>query len=286
MRKYADLLRVQQWYKNLVVFLALFFTNNLLNLDYLFETILGFVSLCLVSSSYYILNDIKDVEGDRLHPEKKNRPIASGKVTVFEAYATSLVLFASSVFIAYYLSPVFLFFVLALFISSTLYSVWLKRIAFIDIHVIAFNFLLRAVSGAFLISVPASAWLISTVFFLALVLALSKRRVELSLLGGNAIQHKAVYEVYSRDLLDRLMFLCAAILLVNYSLYTIEVHEGGAMMLTIPFATFIVFRYLYLSRENHVLARKTHLVFTDPQILASLFLWISVSFIILNLVGP
>lgn len=282
MNKYVRLLRVTQWYKNLVIFLAIFFTDNIFHLDLLFETFLGFVSLCLVSSSYYIINDIRDAENDRQHPEKKFRPIASGEISVGSAVVISAGLLASSLSFAVYLGFPFLLFPLLLFASTQAYSFGLKQIALVDIHVIALNFLIRAVSGAVLIGVESSPWLISTVFFLALLLAISKRRVELSLLGGDAVRHKKVYEVYTEKMLDYYLLLVAAILLLNYSLYTFMVHQGGAMMITIPFATFIVFRYMHLSESNHVAARKTQLLFTDKQILTAFILWVLTSFTILH----
>ncbi|HHQ44673.1 MAG TPA: decaprenyl-phosphate phosphoribosyltransferase [Candidatus Altiarchaeales archaeon] len=275
------LLRVEQWYKNLVVFLALFFTDNLLNLPLLERSIFGFISLCLMSSSYYILNDIEDRGKDKLHPEKKKRPIASGEVGVKTALAASAVCFLLSILTAYVLSIKFLIFPILLFISATLYNNGLKNVAFVDIHVIAVNFLIRAVGGAAAINVAASVWLVTSVFFLALLLALSKRRTELSLLGKDAVKHKEIYKIYSDKILDELILLVSAILLIAYSFYTFMAHPDGYMMLTIPFATFIVFRYLYLSAINHVAARKTQLLFTDAQILAAFILWLIASFIIL-----
>ena len=282
MHLYLRLLRVSQWYKNLVIFLALFFTDNLLNQALFTDTLLGLLSLCLVSSSYYIVNDLRDHESDRLHPEKKNRPIASGAVGVNTAVFVSAACLVGGLVLAYELSPGFALFPALLFASSLAYTLGLKDIAFIDIHMIALNFLLRAVSGAVLIDVAASPWLVSTVFFLALLLGVSKRRNELNLLGEKASGHKRVYEVYSERLLSKLLLIVAGVLLINYSLYTFMVHEGGAMMATIPFATFIVFRYLYLSDSNHEAARKTQLLFTDPQIAGALISWVAASFVIIH----
>jgi 4-hydroxybenzoate polyprenyltransferase len=285
MDRYFQLLRTRQWYKNLVVFLALFFTKNIFNLGLLYRSCLAFVSLCFMSSSYYILNDIKDAEADRMHPEKKNRPIASGRVSVREGFIVSILLFCASSVIAYNLSSGFLIFPLMLFMSSLAYNLYLKNIAIVDIHMIAVNFLIRAVSGAVVIDVRASPWLVTTVFFLALLLGVGKRRSELILLGEDAVKFKDVYSVYTLPLLDLLLVSVSSILLFAYSLYTFFVHQGGYMMLTIPFASFIVFRYMYFATVNHRIMGKTEYIFSDPQILLGFILWVLTSFYVLYIIG-
>ncbi|MFH0861076.1 MAG: decaprenyl-phosphate phosphoribosyltransferase [Candidatus Altiarchaeota archaeon] len=285
MNQYLKLLRVQQWYKNLVIFLALFFTNNMLNTPLLLKTVYGFISLCMVSSSYYILNDIRDRQEDRNHPEKRKRPIASGEVGVGSAVVISLTLVAASLALAYSLSTVFALFPIALFLSSMAYTLKLKDIAFVDVHMIALNFLIRAVSGAVLIGVTASPWLITTVFFMALFLGVSKRKAEYHLLGKGAVNHKSVYNVYNEKLLNMLIMVITTTLLFNYSLYTFIVHEKPYMMLTIPFATFMIFRYLYFVSTDHVAARKTEYLFKDMQMVLAFFLWMIVSFLIIRAYG-
>ncbi|MDD5111685.1 MAG: UbiA prenyltransferase family protein [Candidatus Altiarchaeota archaeon] len=281
------LLRAQQWYKNTVIFLALFFTKNLFTPDLLESSILGFISLCFMSSSYYIINDILDAREDRQHPEKKTRPIAAGTVGVGAAALLSLGLMAASLFIAFSLSAEFALFPIALLASSLAYNFWLRKVAIVDVHVIAFNFLLRAVSGAVLIDVYASPWLVTTVFFMALFLAVGKRRSDLSVLK-DALKHKDVYAVYNERLLDMMIVVITAVLLFTYSLYTFVVHEKPYpyMMLTIPFVSFIIFRYLYFISINHEVSRKTHLVFLDAQMLAGLLLWVAVSYAVMYYMIP
>lgn len=280
MNRYIRLLRVQQWYKNLVIFLAIFFTNNILDFALLTKTALGFLALCFVSSSYYILNDIKDADEDRTHPEKKKRPIASGEVKEGTAMLVGLGMLLISLALSYMLKPVFIAFTLGLFVSSTLYTFYLKNFAIIDIHVIALNFLIRAVSGAVLISVPASAWLISTVFFMALFLGVAKRRAELRLLGKDAVKHKGVYKVYNEQLLNMMVIVITTALLFTYSLYTFMVH-GEHMMLTIPFATFMIFRYLYFISIDDIAARRTEYLFKDKQMVIAFLLWVLTSYALL-----
>lgn len=279
----TGILRIQQWYKNLVIFLALFFTKNLFNPELLLAMVMGFISLCMVSSSGYIINDILDIDEDRVHPDKRKRPIASGKVSVRTAALISGALFTASVAVAYSLSARFMVFPLLLMASSLLYSLWLKNIAIVDIHVIALNFLLRAVSGAVLIGVYTSPWLITAIYFMALFMAVGKRRAELGVLNHDAVGHKRVYGVYNGRLLDMMVVVITAVFLFTYSLYTFLVHEKPYpyMMLTIPFVSFMVFRYLYFISINHVIARKTHYVFLDGQMMASLFMWLATSFIVM-----
>jgi 4-hydroxybenzoate polyprenyltransferase len=278
---YVRLLRVEQWYKNLVVFFALFFTNNIFNAALLWMDILAFVSLCFLSSSYYILNDIRDREADRRHPEKRARPLASGEVSAAMGHVTSLGLLVCAFGIASALPAAFTSLLLLLLASSISYNMWLKDVAFVDLHMIAVNFLIRAVGGAAAIGVAASPWLVTVVFFSALLLAISKRRSELLILGEDAVRFKRVYEVYTQPLLDMLLSVVSCVLLVAYILYTFFVHPGGYMMLTIPFASFIVFRYLYFTSINHRIARKSQYLFLDVQILVGFLLWGLAIFLIL-----
>jgi len=284
MNRFISLLRIQQWYKNLVVYLALFFTNNTLDPTLFIKTTLGFLSLSLISSSYYIINDIRDREEDRLHPEKKNRVIASGEVGAGTGYLVSTILFFTSLILAYNLKPLFALFPLVLFISSNLYTFHLKNIAIVDIHVIALNFLLRAVSGAVLIRVPTSPWLITTVFFMAMFLGVAKRKAELAVLGSDAPKHRSVYLIYNERLLSKLLIIIVSALLFTYSIYTFMAHEKPYMMITIPFATFLIFRYLYFVSVDHEIARKTEYVFRDRQMLLGLIMWVITSFLVMQVV--
>ena len=277
------LLRVHQWYKNLVVYLALFFTRNAFQPLLLWKSTLAFVALCFLSSSYYILNDIRDAEADRRHPEKKGRPIASGAVSARGGYVLSIMLLFLSFAIGLSLPALFNTIVILLFVSSLAYNLKLKDYAFIDLHVIAVNFLLRAMGGAVAIGVPSSPWLVTTVFFTALLLGISKRRSELILLGGDAHKFKKAYADYSLELLNMLLVIVSSILLFSYILYTFFVHPEGYMMLTIPFASFVIFRYLHFSLMNHKMARKTHYIIYDRQLVIAFILWAATIFALIYL---
>ena len=272
MINWLQLFRVQQWYKSLVIFLALFYTYNLFNIPLLVKTILGYASFCMVSSAYYILNDLHDARADRAHPEKKRRPIASGELSKSMAIFISIVLFACSTVLAFLLNPIFGLFPVMLYILNILHTYWLRNVVFVDVHVISLNFLLKAVAGAVLIKVPASVWLIASVYFIALFLAVSKRLGELNILGENASKFKVVYNVYTSELLERMILVLVSVLLFTYIMYSFTAHERPYMMLTIPFASFMVFRYLYFISINHEAVRKVEFLFLDRQMVSCFIL--------------
>ncbi|VVB51102.1 Protoheme IX farnesyltransferase [uncultured archaeon] len=286
-------LRVQQWYKNFVIFLALLFTKNLFNPPLLITTAWGFFALCLVSSAYYILNDIWDLPEDRLHPEKKNRPLTSGQISMRTAWAASLLCALSGLLLAGWLSGLFFVFVALLLVSGVVYTLGIRNVAVLDIHVIAFNFLLRAVSGAILIDVAVSPWLVFSIFFVALFLAAGKRESDLRFLeekshDKNVLAHlssakRKVYSVYTHPLLQSYVTLLAGVILFTYALYTFMEHNKPYpyMMATLPFVSFMVLRYLTFVFSGSPIARKTELVFTDKPMVTALVAWAASAYILL-----
>ncbi|MFH1721135.1 MAG: UbiA prenyltransferase family protein [Candidatus Altiarchaeota archaeon] len=281
MPRILRLIRAEQWYKNTVIFLALFFSAKFLYPDLFFRTVAGFFILCLTSSATYILNDIMDREKDKEHPEKKNRPIAAGVVSIRGAAITAVVILAFALVLGFMLSPKFVIFPIALFLSTLAYTLYLKNKAIIDVHVIAVNYLLRSISGAVLIDVPVTPWLIISVFFMALFLALGKRRSELLLLGESAGDSRKTFKIYNVELLNLYVVVVMATLLFSYTFYTFFAYlDEPYMLLTIPFASFILFRYMYFIFSGHIIARNTHYIFGDRQMMVALFLWITTSFLV------
>ena len=273
--KYLKLLRINQWYKNLVIFLALFFSENLFNFELFLKTLMGFFSLCFICSSYYIINDIKDLEFDKKHPEKKKRPLPSGLIKVGTAKMISIILFAFSVIFAYFINSYFIVFPLALFLLSVLYTFYFKNIPILDVHIIAINFLLRAVSGGYVINVTVSPWLIILVFLLGLFLALCKRRSNLEFLGEKAKEFKKIFNFYNKEILDMFIVCILAVFLTAYSFYSFLVREN--FLLSLPIMTFILFRYTYLISKNSKIGRDVENALKDIQILgASLILFLTV----------
>jgi 4-hydroxybenzoate polyprenyltransferase len=250
-------LRPAQWTKNLVVMAAFFFAlgdrNQNLRLGWneggiaLLATLL----FCLVSSGIYIFNDIVDRDRDRHHPEKKNRPIAAGRIPLSLAYFLVLGLLSIGLAGALLLQPGFGGIIAAYIGLQILYSLALKKIALVDTLVIAAGFVLRAMGGAIALAVTISPWLLLCAFLLALFLGLCKRRSELILLDEHADAHRPSLSQYDRPLLDQLIAIVSASVIVTYSVYTLwpeTVAKFGThgLALTIPFTLFGIFRYLDL----------------------------------------
>lgn len=285
LKKIISLLRINQWYKNLLIFIAIFLAGELLNINLFLKIVGGFFVLAFASSSTYIINDIVDIKKDILHPEKKNRVLASGKIKTRNAKIISGVLLIFSLFLAFLLKPLFVLFPIILFLSTNLYTFYFKNYAIIDLYFIAFNHVLRAVAGAFLISVSISSWFILFIFLLAMFLAIGKKRADLFVLGKNAKKHKKVYEIYNKKFIDWLIIILLNSLFMSYILYTFMAYESKYFMLTIPFASFLIFRYLYFVSVNHKIARKTEYIFLDKQMIVGLLLWFISAFITIYLVG-
>ena len=273
---FLKLLRIPQWYKNLVIFLALFFSANLLDLNKLALTVCGLIILCLASSGNYILNDIIDIKKDRKHPEKKNRPLASGKISILTALIFVSLLFIGSFYWAFQLSSNFFYTVLSLVSLTLLYSLFLKKEIFVDVLIISINFVIRAVSGAFLINVSVSPWLILCPFFLALFLASGKRYSELGFLKKKAADFRIVLKKYTPELTMSLMNISTALLIVCYSFYSFL--SDYNLLITLPFALYVIFRYYYLVKIGSEISRKPEKILKDYRMIIGILLWIILVF--------
>jgi 4-hydroxybenzoate polyprenyltransferase len=262
-----------------VIFIALFFTGGLFNHPFLWLTVFGFISLSLVSSSNYIFNDILDFKSDRFHPEKKKRPITAGRISVITASLIAVVLLSLSLFIAYNLSGYFFLSIISLFILTSAYSFGLKNEPFLDLILIGTNFVIRAASGAFIIAVVISPWLIIIAFFLALFLAVSKRKSDSILIGKNAEKHKSVFSVYTSQIIDLITGISVSVLLIAFSLYSF-LRGHNILMILLPFITYMLFRYIHLVNSGSVIGRHPHMIYKDARLL---FAGI-ISFIILMVV--
>jgi len=226
-----------------------------------------------MSSANYTLNDLLDYDSDRVNPLKKHRPIASGVISKRLAFACFLVLFVLSLFFSYFLGFVFMLFPLFLFISTFLYSVWLKRVPLVDLLVIAFNFVLRTNSGAVLLGVTISEWLTLMVFLLALFLGLGKRYGTVLKLGSKASSYRKVFSFYSRELTRSLLNIVVSLLLVSYCFYTFFGQANRFIMFSIPVFFFVVFRYLSLIYQGSLMSLNTELLFKDKPLFIGLLLW-------------
>jgi 4-hydroxybenzoate polyprenyltransferase len=269
---FLNLIRGKQYYKNLLVFLVLIFAGEALNLSSLNLVAWGFVSLCLISSTNYILNDIFDLKRDRVHPEKRKRAIVSGKVSVFWASVVAIIFAIIALVIAFFVSYGFFILVIGFFLFTQIYSLYLKNQIFLDIIAIAINFVIRAVSGAFILDVRVSPWLIVCAFFLSLFLVTAKRKGDLVFLGVKAKEHKRVLQFYSVGLLDKMLIIIVTLLIASYSFYSFS--SVYPMLITLPVVLYAVLRYLYLLETKSEIVRKPELFLRDSGLLISSWIWI------------
>ena len=270
-------MRPRQWTKNVFIFAALVFDKQLFHLEAFLRTLAGFVLFCLISSCVYIFNDIADVEADRQHPEKKNRPIPSGKLPIRVAWIAVIILVTVTFGTAYALAPGFGWVIAAYFLINLAYSKWLKHIPILDVFIIAAGFVLRVHAGVTLISVERfSPWLYVVMTLLSLFLGFGKRRAELALLAHGAGSHRKVLDGYTLPLLDQYIMIVSGTTIVAYSLYTFSapnVPQNDSMMLTIPFMMYTIFRYLYLIEVKHEGGAPEEILLSDRPFQIAMILW-------------
>ncbi len=271
--EYIKLIRPWQWYKNLVIFLAIFFVGEFFHLLLLESVILGFTALSLVSSANYVLNDIIDRKKDRAHPEKKNRPLASGKITLIEAWTIMALMLAAGMLLAYYLGILFFISASGLFIITLAYSLFLKNEPIADILIIAINFVIRAVSGTFIIKVFISPWLILCPFFLALFLAAGKRDADIRFVKNTNImdKYKKVLKHYNKEIIDGILVISATSLITAYSLYALS--KNTLLLLTVPIGIYLILRYYSLINIGSEIARHPERVIKDWRMVVAFALY-------------
>jgi 4-hydroxybenzoate polyprenyltransferase len=271
-------LRPSQWTKNLIIFGALLFGQRLFNPASVLDALGAFAIFCVLSGVVYLLNDVADRDGDRLHPIKMHRPIASGAVPVAAALTLAAVLATAALSAAFWLRPLFGVMALSYLVLLAIYSGPLKHVVIIDVLTIAVGFVLRAVAGAVAIDVAVSPWLYVVTILGALFLALSKRRHELVLLADQATGHRPILEEYSPYLLDQMISVVTASTLVAYAIYTvspetIEKFQTNKLGLTLPFLLYGIFRYLYLVHQKEGGGSPSEMLLNDRPLLACVALW-------------
>ena len=282
-------MRPRQWIKNLLVFSALLFDQQLFALKPLLSILAGFILLCLAASSVYLINDIVDAEQDRQHPKKKNRPIASGALSLRTAQISILVLLSLALGFGFLLDLAFGLILLGYILLNLLYSIYLKHIPIIDVMVLASNFLLRVSAGVLLITVQRfSPWMYVCVTLLALFVGLGKRRAEMVLLTDQANSHRKVLDGYTIPFVDHLLSIVSSTTIVSYSLYTFSAENlpnNNLMMLTIPFVIYGIFRYLYLIHVEGSGGAPEDLLLSDRPLMATVILW-SLSVVLILYLQP
>ncbi len=276
-------LRPKQWTKNLLVFAALIFTIPDITVNMVYAALAGFMLFSFVSGAVYILNDLVDLELDRQHPIKKNRPMASGNLPPAIAVSAGSILLLVSLVTSYYLNTWFGLILTVYFVLNVAYSFYLKNVVIIDVMVIATGFVLRAAGGAYVIDVPMTPWFIICTMLLALFLAISKRRHELTLVEAEGTQgdYRMVLNSYSTRLLDEMNSIVTTATIISYALFTFTSGRTLNLMWTIPLVIYGIFRYLYLIHIENKGGQPDEILLKDKPILITVLLYTVLLIVIL-----
>ena len=285
----ADLLaslRPAQWTKNLLVFAGLIFSQGFLEPGLIGRVVLAFLVFCVLSGSMYLVNDVLDAERDRSHPQKRHRPVASGRLRPGVAMAAGVGLLVLACAAAFALSLRFGIVALSYAALLTAYSAGLKHVVILDALIIAAGFVLRALAGVVVIDAEFSHWLLLCTILLALFLTFGKRRHEILLLEGGAADHRPILEEYSPQFLDQMIAVVTASTLMAYALYTISPETAAKLgttrlPLTIPFVLYGIFRYLYLLYRHDLGGNPSEHLLTDRALLLDVALWAAVVVLLL-----
>ena len=272
-------MRPHQWVKNLLVFAGILFARHLFDSGRLLTASAAFGIFCLASGSVYIFNDLLDLEQDRHHPDKRLRPLASGRLKVPVALAGGGLLLLVSLGGAFCLRLAFGGIISLYIVQNLLYSKYLKHVVILDVMLIGLGFVLRAVSGAVVVDVEVSSWLILCTFLLALFLGFSKRRQEIVRLKEAGEGHRSVLTEYSPQFLDTMIGIVTAATLMSYALYTmseqtVQKFHTTHLILTIPFVIYGIFRYLYLMYQQAQGDNPTEVLLKDPAMQINVSLWV------------
>lgn len=280
-------MRPSQWTKNLVLFAPLIFAQFLFQQTYILKSVLAFIVFCMISGCVYILNDLIDLQQDKIHPIKSKRPLASGKLKPYIAITSLIALLVLTFCIAtIFLNINFILTAAAYLLLQFLYSLFLKNIIIIDVFCIAAGFLLRVIAGAEVIEVSFSTWLLYCTILLSLFLALCKRRHETLLLEDEAMHHRKILFEYSPELLDQMITIVATATVIVYILYTVSdqtVEKFGTdnLKYSAPFVLYGIFRYLYLIHQKMEGGSPEKVLLNDrPLLYGVLFYGLTVCFIL------
>ena len=276
-------LRPRQWTKNLLLFAGIIFAAKLGDAWRWLDAVAAFGAYCATSSAAYLVNDVRDAPHDRSHPVKRMRPVARGELSERAAYTLAAVLLAAAVALVAPTGLVPVAFLAAFVALQLAYTLNLKHVVLIDVMTIAALFVIRAAAGAAGVHVRISPWLLLCTALLALFLGLAKRRGELVLVGADATPGRPVLEGYSLALVDQLVSVVAACTVIAYSLYTFTARDSKALMATIPFVIFGVFRYLLLIHRQDLGEEPEEVLLRDTPILLCIAAWAVCAAVILAL---
>lgn len=270
-------MRPKQWAKNVFVFAGVFFDGGIFASSRILRSLIAFGLFCIISGAIYLINDLVDVDKDRLHPQKRNRPIASGALAPLTAKIAAGVILGICLPVGLWFDLGFGTVAVVYVVLMLAYDFWLKNIVILDVMTVAAGFVLRVLAGALVVHVSRfSPWLYVCTTFVALFIAINKRRHEMILLSSNANNHRAILEQYSLEFLNDMSALVTAATVVAYSFYTFSapnVPKDQAMMLTIPFVIYGIFRYLYLTRNKNLGGAPEDIVLGDIPLIIACVLW-------------
>jgi len=283
---FFQLIRPKQWTKNFVVFAGLIFSANLFDPALFWRALQAFAVFCLATGAIYVFNDMKDLAQDRLHPEKRKRPLAAGKITAGQAGVGGWILAGISLGWAFALSWQMAGLVAVYMGLNLAYSLKLKHYVILDVFVITVGFVLRAAAGAVVIAVEISPWLLIVTTLLSLFLGFAKRRHELVSMGADAHRHRPSLGEYSPELLDQYINMVASSTIIAYSLYAFTsptAHQHHYLMLTIPFVIYGILRYLYLVYQKNLGGAPEFILLQDWPLIIDILLWTATVGFILHL---
>lgn len=285
MKKYFKLLRVEQWVKNLFVFVPLFFSGNIQNIDLLSKSIFAFIIFSLAASAVYILNDYNDIEADRKHPEKRRRPLASGAVSKSQAIGIFLGLIVADIALVFFAQTYFqenlwkfVIIIGSYFVMNLAYTFRLKHVPIIDISIIALGFVLRVLAGGYITGISISQWAILLTFVLALVLAIGKRRGELINAQVSGKTRRAL-DGYNVQFADIALSISVTLAIVCYLMFTlspeVQARFHQRVFYTVIFVVFAFLRYLQQTLVYNRTESPTKIVYRDRYIQVTLLLWVA-----------
>ena len=275
-------IRPYQWYKNGVIFVALIFAGKFMSPAHIFRSMIAFVLFCLLSGGVYIINDIVDIEEDRRHKIKKNRPIASGKLSVKEGYVIALNLILISISIGYLLSFRFFLSQIAYLLLNLFYTYVAKNHAIVDIIVISLGLVIRAIAGALAIDVRISPWLVNSTYLMAMLIALGKERYERKYMEKPK-KIRAAHRHYSVSFIEKLISIVSSALIISYMLYTV-LNDNRYMIITIPLVFAGIFRYLQIVFAGRF-GERPEFILRDRFTQIVMVLWIFTSMVLIKIGG-
>ncbi|MDX1958596.1 MAG: decaprenyl-phosphate phosphoribosyltransferase [Leptospiraceae bacterium] len=278
-KNFLILLRPHQWVKNLILFAGIIFGKKLTDESSIYKVIASFLLFSLIASCQYVFNDYLDRKEDALHPEKKNRPLASGAIEPGIALFLTMIVLCIAFALSYLLSPKFFFLTILYFFYNILYSTYLKHMVILDVMSISIGFVIRAIAGAVVVNVTFSSWLLLCTFMLALFWGFGKRRGEIILLESTAKGHRKILDEYSVPFLDLMMGIASTMTLMSYVMYTVSpstITNLGTdkMYYTIPIVVYAILRSLYISYIKNMGHNPTKAILTDWNVIISGLIWV------------